>query len=120
MLIYNLFILTIALLLYIDYATNLKILYATQKFNINNLAIFLALGSIAVFAGLRYEIGYDYPKYLAGFLHLIIIYRHCSCKHISCNTGRPERSAFFYTMHQVMECVVVFFALILFYGLGGM
>lgn len=68
MLVYNLFIFCVALLLYVDYATNLKIRYKTQKLNINSLAIFLALSTIMIFAGLRYEIGYDYPKYLAGFL----------------------------------------------------
>ena len=68
MLVYTLFIAVVAGLLYVDYATNLKVIYKANKVNINNLAIFGALGSIVVFAGLRYEIGYDYPKYLAGFL----------------------------------------------------
>ena len=68
MLIYNLFILTVVALLYIDYATNLKITYRTQRFNINSFAIFLALSAVVIFAGLRYEIGYDYTNYLAGFL----------------------------------------------------
>ena len=68
MLVYTLFIAVVAGLLYVDYATNLKVIYKANKVNINNLAIFGALGSIVVFAGLRYEIGYDYQKYLAGFL----------------------------------------------------
>ena len=55
-------------LLYVDYATNIKIVYKANKVNINHLAIYGALGSIVVFAGFRYEIGYDYDKYFAGFL----------------------------------------------------
>ena len=68
MLVYSLFIAVVAGLLYVDYATNLKVIYKANKVNINHLAIFGALGSIVVFAGFRYEIGYDYNKYLAGFL----------------------------------------------------
>ena len=68
MLVYSLFIAVVAGLLYVDYATNLKVIYKANKIKINHLAIFGALGSVIVFAGFRYEIGYDYPKYLAGFL----------------------------------------------------
>ena len=68
MLIYTLFILTVATLLYMDYATNLKLTYKVSKVNINRLAIYFAFVLVVLFAGLRYEIGYDYPKYLAGFL----------------------------------------------------
>ena len=62
------FIVSVAGLLYIDYATNIKIIYKTQEINVNHLAIFFALSGIMIFAGFRYEIGYDYEKYLAGFL----------------------------------------------------
>ena len=68
MLVYTLFILGVALLLYVDYATNLKLVYIYKKVSINYLAIYGAFALIIVFGGFRYEIGYDYPKYLAGFL----------------------------------------------------
>lgn len=65
---YTLFIFAVALLLYADYATNLKLAYKASRVNINHLAISFAFATIVFFAGFRYEIGYDYSKYLAGFL----------------------------------------------------
>ncbi len=69
MLVYTLFIVVVAVLLYVDYATNLKVTYEAKSVNINHLAIYAVFLAIIVFGGLRYEIGYDYPKYLAGFLY---------------------------------------------------
>ena len=68
MFVYTLFIFTVIFFLLIDYNTNLKLRYSARCININHVAIVGAFSIIIVFGGLRYEIGYDYPKYLAGFL----------------------------------------------------
>ena len=72
MLVYNLFIFTVAFLLYLDYSVHkydTHLVYGGNRISFGNSFMYLALGTIIFFAGFRFEIGYDYPKYLAGYLY---------------------------------------------------
>ncbi len=72
MLIYNIFIFIVAFLLYLDYVVHKNDIHLVQganRLSFGNSFIYLALGVIIFFAGFRFEIGYDYPKYIAGYLH---------------------------------------------------
>lgn len=71
MLIYNLFIFTVALFLVIDYYVDrydVHLKYGGNRMAVGNSFIYLALGVIIFFAGFRFKIGYDYPKYFAGYI----------------------------------------------------
>ncbi len=72
MLIYNIFIFTVAFLLYLDYLVHkydVHIVNGESRLSFGNGFMYLALGAMIFFAGFRYEIGYDFPKYAAGYLH---------------------------------------------------
>ena len=72
MLIYNLFVFTVAFLLYLDYVVHkndVHLVNGGARLSFGNSFMYLALGLIIFFAGFRFEIGYDYPKYLAGYLY---------------------------------------------------
>ncbi len=72
MLIYNIFIFTVAFLLYLDYVVHkndVHLVNGGTRLSFGNRFMYLALVVIIFFAGFRFEIGYDYPKYLAGYLY---------------------------------------------------
>ncbi len=72
MLIYNLFVLLVAFLLALDYYVHKYDTHLQQggtRVAIENVFMYLALGLIVFFAGFRYEVGYDYLSYLAGYLY---------------------------------------------------
>lgn len=72
MLTYNIFIFTIAFLLYLDYLSvqyTVKVRFEGNAFYLGNTFMYVALIVIIFFAGFRFEIGYDYTKYLAGYLY---------------------------------------------------
>ena len=72
MLAYNLLVFIAALLLYLDYLVyeyRVSLNYGGSNISLGNSFLYLALTVIIVFAGFRFEIGYDYPKYLAGYLY---------------------------------------------------
>ncbi len=48
---------------------NVHLANGGTRISLGNSFIYLALGVIIFFAGFRFEIGYDYPKYLAGYLY---------------------------------------------------
>jgi len=69
-LVYNLFIFTVAFLLYLDYLVHTHDVYITNggtRLSLGNTFMYLALFVIVFFAGFRFEIGYDYDKYKAGY-----------------------------------------------------
>ena len=67
MLTYNIFIFFVTFFLYFDYKINAdNDLYVERKRV--SFFMFLTLSLIVFFAGFRLEIGYDYPKYLAGYM----------------------------------------------------
>jgi len=71
-LIYNIFIFTVAFLLYLDYAVHkydVHLVNGGSRISFGNSFLYLALGIIIFFAGFRFETGYDYTKYLAGYLY---------------------------------------------------
>ena len=72
MLIYNLFIFTVAFFLYLDYAVHkhdIHLVNGGTRLSFGNTFMYLALAVIIFFAGFRFEIGYDYQKYLAGYMY---------------------------------------------------
>lgn len=72
MLTYNLFIAVVAFLLALDYYVHkydVHLQHGGTRLSFGNTFMYLALGVIIFFAGFRYEIGYDYNKYLAGYLY---------------------------------------------------
>ena len=71
MLIYNLLIFTVAFLLYLDHLVDKNDVHLQNggsRIYIGNTFMYMALFVIIFFAGFRFEIGYDYTKYLAGYM----------------------------------------------------
>lgn len=72
MLTYNIFISIVAFFLALDYYVHkydVHLQNGGTRLAFGNTFMYLALGIIIFFAGFRFEIGYDYPKYLAGYLY---------------------------------------------------
>ncbi|HHD72489.1 MAG TPA: EpsG family protein [Epsilonproteobacteria bacterium] len=72
MLIYNILVLLVVMLLSLDYwieRHHVTLRYGSREITPTNIFLYLALAAMILFAGLRFEIGYDYPKYLAGYLY---------------------------------------------------
>jgi len=69
---YNIFIFIVAVLLMLDYYVHqydVHLQNGGTPLSFGNTFIYLALAVIIFFAGFRFEIGYDYPKYLSGYLY---------------------------------------------------
>ena len=72
MLTYNIFVFIVAVLLLLDYSVHkydVHMVNSSARLSFGNTFLYLALFVIIFFAGFRFEIGYDYPKYLAGYLY---------------------------------------------------
>ena len=71
MLTYNLFTASVALLLYADYLVerySVSMRFEARIISLQHLFLYAALFVMIFFAGFRFEIGYDYSKYLAGYI----------------------------------------------------
>ena len=72
MLIYNLFVLTVAFLLYLDYMVHkndVHLVNGGTRLSFGNTFMYLALVVIIFFAGFRFEIGYDFITYRGIYLY---------------------------------------------------
>ena len=71
MLTYNIFVFIVAVLLSLDYymhRSDVHMVSGGTRLSFGNSFMYLALAVIIFFAGFRFEIGYDYSKYLAGYM----------------------------------------------------
>jgi len=69
---YNIFIFIVAVLLAMDYYVHkydVDFVNGGTRVSFGNSFIYVALVVIIFFAGFRFEIGDDYPKYLAGYMY---------------------------------------------------
>ncbi len=54
---------------YLFHKYDTHLVYGGNRLSFGNSFIYLALGVIIFFAGFRFEIGYDYANYMAGYLY---------------------------------------------------